>query len=200
MIKTTCKKCRRLGVSLCGKAQCALTKRPTPPGQHGKAFRRGGSEFGQQLAEKQKVKYTYGLRERQFRKYFDAASKSKGMTSLMLARLLETRLDNVVFRLGFASSRSQAHQMAGHGHFTVNGRRVNVPSFMVKPGDRIVIRQGSAAKKLFADAKTFVKKHETPVWLELDKETLVATMKRQPEAEELVLPFNMQLITEFYSR
>lgn len=200
MVKSTCKMCRRLGVSVCGKVTCALKKRAYPPGQHGKSYRRGVSEFALQLAEKQKVKRTYGLRERQFRKYFDMAAKSKSMTATVLGRLLETRLDNAAYRLGFSSSRSQAHQMVGHGHLTVNGRRVNVPSYTVKAGDVIAVRDGSASKKMFQDARALIKNHEAPTWLELNKETLKATVKRMPEGEELDLPFNMQRIVEFYSR
>ena len=187
-------------MSVCGKAKCALKARPYPPGMHGKAFRRGGSEFGQQLAEKQKVKAMYGVRERQFRRYFDVASKSRAMTATALARALETRLDNVVYRLGFASSRNQARQMAGHGHFTVNGRRVDVPSYAVKKGDEIALRDGSAGKKLFQDVRISIKKHEPPQWLELNKENLKAKVKQMPSEGELELPFRMQLVTELYSR
>lgn len=200
MHKLTCKICRRLGVSVCGKAQCALKKRPTPPGMHGKAYRRGGSEFSLQLAEKQKMKYTYGIRERQFRKYFDAASKSRGLTAMILACFLETRLDNAVYRLGFARSRANARQMVSHGHFMMNGRRTNVPSRLVKAGDIIGIREGSASKKLFNDARIFMKNHEAPAWFELNKETLQATVKHLPKDKDLDLPFNMQLVTELYSR
>jgi len=185
---------------VCGKAQCALKKRPSPPGMHGKAYRRNVSEFALQLAEKQKMKYTYGVRERQFRKYFDAAAKSRGMTAMILARLLETRLDNVVYRLGFAHSRANARQMVSHGHFTVNGKRSTVPSHLVKAKDVIAIREGSASKKIFHDARIFMKNHEAPAWFDLNKESLTATVKRPPEGEELELPFKTQLITELYSR
>lgn len=200
MIKSTCKICRRLAVSVCGKTNCAMKKRPIPPGMHGKKFKRNVSEFALQLAEKQKVKYTYGIREKQFRKYFNSAAKSKGMTATVLARLLETRLDNAVYRMGFAGSRSQAHQMVGHGHFTVNGKRMNVPSYTVKAGDEIALREGSASKKIFQEARELVKKNDVPAWCALDKETARVRVVRLPEGDELELPFRMQLITEFYSR
>lgn len=177
-----------------------MKTRPYPPGMHGKSYRRAGSEFRTQLTEKQRVKYTYGIRERQFRKYFEKAAKSKGMTARVLSQLLETRLDNVIFLLGLASSRSQARQMVGHGHFTVNGRRVDIPSFAVKSGDAIAVREGSLGKKLFEHTKITIKKHEPPAWLALDKEQLKGSVKRLPAEVELELPFNMQLITEFYSR
>lgn len=182
-------------------AKCAVARRPGPPGIHGaKRQKRGGSEYGIQLAEKQKVKRSYGIQERQFKNYYESASKKKGNTLDMLATLLETRLDNVAFRLGFAASRSQARQMVGHGHLMVNGRRVDIPSYQVIKGDVITIRSGSASKKIFQDIKTVLKKYEPPQWLAMDKESLKGEMVRAPEAEELDVPFKLQLITEFYSR
>lgn len=177
-----------------------MLRRVGPPGQHGAKRKRAGSEFGVQLQEKQKVKRTYGLRERQFRKYFETASKSRGETSGMLARMLETRLDNIVFRLGFAGSRSQARQSVGHGHFTVNGRRVDIPSFQVKKGDIIAIREQSSSRKIFTDLRTILKKHEPPVWLSLDKEKLEGKVEKLPATDEMEMPFNLQLITELYSK
>ncbi|OGD23888.1 30S ribosomal protein S4 [Candidatus Azambacteria bacterium RBG_16_47_10] len=208
MIDAKCSKCRRAGEKLflkgerCFGPKCSIAKDAGAPGMHGAKKRRGrgGSEYGTQLREKQKVKQSYGIRERQFRKYFDAASKSRGRTSGILTQLLETRLDNVVFRLGFAGSRSQARQMVGHGHFAVNGRRVDIPSYQVKTGDIITIREGSAGKKIFNDLRTVIKKYDAPEWLAIDKEALKGEVKRTPTEEESEMPFNLQLIIEFYSR
>lgn len=208
MIDAKCSKCRRAGEKLflkgerCYGPKCSITKEAGAPGQHGakKKRGRGGSEYGTQLREKQKVKQTYGIREKQFRKYFDAAAESKGRTSGVLTQLLETRLDNVVFRLGFAGSRSQARQAVGHGHFAVNGRRVDIPSYQVKAGDVITIREGSAGKKIFNELRTIIKQYNAPEWLSVDKEALKGEVKRVPTEEESEMPFNLQLIIEFYSR
>lgn len=208
MIDAKCSKCRRATEKLflkgerCFGAKCPITKGLGAPGIHGakKKRGRGGSEYGTQLREKQKVKQSYGIREKQFRKYFDAATTSKGRTSGVLTQLLETRLDNVVFRLGLAASRSQSRQMVGHGHFAVNGRRVDIPSYQVKKGDVITIREGSTGKKIFNDIRTIIKNYTVPEWLSLDKETLKGEIKRVPTEEESEMPFNLQLIIEFYSR
>lgn len=206
MIDAKCSKCRRAGEKLflkgdrCYGPKCPITKDAGIPGMHGAKRRRAGSEYGTQLREKQKVKQSYGIRERQFRKYFDAAAKSKGRTSGILTQLLETRLDNVIFRLGFAGSRSQARQAVGHGHFAVNGRRVDIPSYQVKAGDVITIREGSAGKKIFTDLRAAIKKYEAPEWLSVDKEAVKGEVKRIPNEEDADMPFNLQLIIEFYSR
>ncbi len=206
MIDPKCHQCRHAGEKLflkgarCFSPKCAIVKRVGPPGVHGAKRKRPGSEFGIQLQEKQKVKRSYGLRERQFRKYFEMASKNKGATSWELAKILESRLDNVVFRLGFFGSRSQARQAVGHGHFTINGRRVNIPSLAVKKGDVVAIRPQSADKKIFSDLRAILKKYEAPVWLTLDKENLKGSIERLPAQDELDVPFNLQLITEFYSK
>lgn len=206
MIDSKCHQCRHAGEKLflkgarCFSPKCAMMRRVGPPGQHGAKRKRAGSEFGVQLQEKQKVKRTYGLRERQFRKYFETASKSRGQTPGLLARMLEIRLDNVVFRLGFAGSRSQARQSVGHGHFMVNGRRVDIPSFQVKKGDVVAIRTQSAPRKIFTDLPAILKKHEPPVWLSLDKEKLEGKVDRLPAIEDMEMPFNLQLITELYSK
>ncbi len=177
-----------------------MSRTPTPPGMHGAKRRRARSEFGVQLREKQKVKQSYGMRERQFRKYFEIAAGSKQLTTSALSSLLETRLDNVVFRLGLAGSRSQARQTVGHGHFTVNGRRVDIPSYHVKQGDMIAIRSGSEQKKVFQDVRTIVKKYDPPAWLALDKEHLTGKVLHMPVPDEMDVPFNLQLVTEFYSK
>src|SRR3989344_7894770 len=138
----TCKACRRLGVSVCGRQKCALTRKPYPPGINGKKFRRGGSEFGLQLREKQKIRLTYGLREKQFKNLVLSAFKQKSIgTPEAVVLSLESRLDNVVYRLGLATTRGASRQMVGHGHIMVNGRRVTIPSYNVKIGDTVTIRQ-----------------------------------------------------------
>ncbi len=207
MDDSKCKKCRRAGEKLflkgdrCFTQKCAMVKRPYAPGVHGSKRKRGGvSEYGAQLSEKQKVKRSYLLRENQFRKYFDIASKKDGVTGDVLLQILETRLDNVVFRGGLAGSRSMSKQMVGHGHLCLNGRRVDVPSILVKVGDVISIRKGSEGKAIFKDIKEKIKKYNTPGWLELDKDKLTITVKRSPRKEDIETSFNMQLITEFYSR
>src|SRR3989344_6191245 len=180
MYKFTCKKCRRLGYKVCDSVKCAMVKKPYPPGQHGKTGSGRRSEFGTQLAEKQKLKAIYGLRERQFRRYFDFASEKKGVTAQIMMELLERRLDNIVFRLGLASTRHAARQLVAHGHFAVNGRRTYSPSYAVKPGDNIEIKESSKTKKIFENIRTILKKFEPPSWLELDKEKLVSKMARLP--------------------
>jgi len=207
MEDSKCKKCRRAGEKLflkgdrCFTQKCAMVKRPYAPGLHGTKRRRGGvSEYGTQLSEKQKVKRSYLLRETQFRKYFDMAEKKDGITGDLLLQILETRLDNAVFRGGLAGSRSMAKQMVGHGHIALNGRKVDVPSILVKVGDVISIRKGSEDKVIFKDIKDKLKKHETPKWIELDKTKLQLEIKRSLQKEDIETSFNMQLITEFYSR
>lgn len=184
----------------CFSQKCALVRNSNPPGIHGAKRRRAGSEYGVQLKEKQRMKRSYGLRETQFRNYFETAYGKKAVTSVVLAQILETRLDSVVFRLGFVESRSQARQAVGHGHFTVNGRRVDIPSYQVKAGDIVAIRSQSAGKVLFKDLKGAIKKYEPPAWLSLDKDQLKGEVKRIPEFEEIEMPFDLHLITEFYSK
>jgi len=200
-MRVTCKTCRRLGQSVCGRENCALKRKPYPPGVHGKKRRRRISEYGKQLAEKQKLKFIYGLREKQFRNYFAKASKTRGLTGEMLLGLLERRLDNVVFRLGFASNRRQARQLVSHGHISVNDRRVTIPSFAVSPGDVIAIRERSRDKKVFEDLVVRTKNFEPPKWLELAKDTLTGTVKALPAGELLEgVPVEVAQIVEFYSR
>ncbi len=202
-----CKKCRRAGEKLflksdrCFTQKCALTRKPYLPGAHGnKKRRRTISEYGIQLNEKQKVKRSYYLREAQFKKYFNIANKKNGITGDVLLQILETRLDNVVFRGGFAGSRSMAKQMVGHGHVMLNGRKVDIPSILVSVGDKISIRKGSEEKVIFKDLKDKLKKFKTPGWMELDKDGMTIEIKRTPQKEDIETIFNMQLITEFYSR
>lgn len=200
-MRITCKTCRRLGQSVCGRENCALKRKPYPPGVHGKGRRRRISEYGKQLAEKQKLKFIYGLREKQFRNYFAKAAKTRGLTGEMLVALLERRLDNVVFRLGFAATRRQARQLVSHGHISVNGRRTTIPSFQVKPGDTIAIREVSRDKKVFGDLAVTIKKHNPPAWLELNKDTFTSTVMSLPAGDELQgVPVEIAQIVEFYSR
>ncbi len=198
---TTCKVCRRIGVSVCGKEKCAIKRKPYPPGIHGKSFRRGASEYGLQLKEKQKVKFTYGLREKQFRNYVDHAINQKVMRAgeAILASL-ESRLDNVVYRLGFSGNRAGARQMVSHGHIVVNGRKVSIPSYKVKVGDQISIRPQSAGKGLFSNLDISIKKYTPPVWLEIDKEKKVGKVLTNPSAEGAEKGYNINAIVEYYSR
>lgn len=201
MYQITCKKCRRLGYKVCDSAKCAMVRKPYPPGQHGKAKTRRLSEFGQQLAEKQKLKLIYGVREKQFRKYFDLASQSKGMTPQVMLEFLERRLDNVVFRLGYAPTRSAARQMVGHGHFLINGRKVKTPSYLVNAGDKIEIKESSRTKKIFADVKTILKKFQPPKWLDLDKDNLKSQITSLPDKDFLSeVPVEVSKVLEYYSR
>lgn len=200
MPRITCKTCRRLNQSVCGRENCALKRKPYPPGVHGKRRERK-SEYGRQLAEKQKLKLIYGVRERQFQNYFTKASKTKGLTGEMLLGLLERRVDNVVFRLGFAATRRQARQLVSHGHITVNDRRVTIPSFGVSLGDVIAIRPGSRDRKIFEDLAVTIKKHNPPGWLELNKDTLTGLVKLSPSGDLVEgVPVEVAQIVEFYSR
>ena len=200
MKKLTCKICRRLGMSVCGKVKCALKKRPYPPGVHGKAFSKGKSEFGLQLIEKQKLRYSYLLREKQFSKYVKNAMKKKGNVAEYLLCALETRLDNAIFRLGFADSRTQARHLVGHGHFMVNNKRVDLPSYQVKIEDIITIRPSSKNKKVFENLNAKFKKYQSPSWLLLNKETLEGKIVAFPQKIDLPNQFNMRLVLEYYSR
>jgi small subunit ribosomal protein S4 len=202
-----CRKCRRLGEKLflkgdrCNTASCAIVKRNYPPGMHGaKGATRRISGYGIQLREKQKAKRLYGVLETQFRNYFDKAKKLKGDTSELLVQLLEVRLDNVIYRLGYASSRSMARQMVSHGMFMVNGKKVNIPSYKVKTGDVITVRDNKANKKIFENIKERLKKHETPSWLSMDSDKLEGKVLSVPQGDELKQIFDPKLIVEFYSR
>lgn len=170
------------------------------PGVHGKARRRARSEFGNQLSEKQKIKFSYGLRERQFRRAFVAAAQNPGVTAEMFMRFLERRLDNVVYRLGFAPSRSVARQLVGHGHLLVNGRRVTIPSYEVKIGDVVSIRPQSSSHPLFKDLAAILKKRENdvPPWLKVDVEKIEGKIVAPPKDFEV--PFNLALVVDYYSK
>jgi small subunit ribosomal protein S4 len=203
--ESVCRLCRREGAKLylkgsrCYTKKCAFERRPTPPGQHGVRRRKVG-DFGLQLREKQKVRRVYGVLERQFRGYFDEAERRSGVTGESLLRSLETRLDNVVYRLGFASSRAQARQLVTHGHFAVNGVPTNIPSFRLKPGDRIEVREGRRAREPFKLARETLKNHQAPEWLSMDAAKLTGTVSELPRRDQMPLDLNEQLVVEYYSR
>ena len=197
---------RREGVNLFLKGErsyngkTAVEKRPDQvPGEHGK-FRSKFSEFGLRLREKQKVKRMYGIREKQFRGYFEKASRIKGVTGAILISMLERRLDNVVYRLCFGSSRNDARQLVGHAHVMVNGNVVNIPSYQVKEGDKIEIREKSKKLQRINQALEFNSRRGVPDWLELDEENYRGTVLRVPARDDVTFPIEEQLIVEFYSR
>jgi len=200
-----CRLCRREGQKLfikgdrCYTDKCAADRRPFPPGQHGQG-RTKTSEYGLQLREKQKARRYYGILESQFRGYFDMAQKKKGKTGENLLSILETRLDNTVYRLGFAMSRAEARQLVLHGHFLVNGRKVNIPSFLVKPGMIITLKEKSRSLDKFRstiDANAF---RQPPKWLDYDANSLVAKVIGFPTRDDIDMPIEEQLIVELYSK
>ena len=204
---SVCRLCRREGTKLflkgekCFSAKCAVSKRPTPPGQHGQARQRKPSEYGLQLREKQKARRAYGLLEGQFYRTYERASNMKGVTGENLLSLLERRLDNVVYRLGFAQTRREARQLTTHGHFTVNGQRVDIPSYLVKTGDVIEVREKSRAsvkfKRLLGEDAPVV---NLPKWLTRDKNTLQGTVAAMPARDDIDFPVEEHLIVELYSK
>lgn len=201
MYDKTCKTCRRLGYKVCDSAKCAMVRKPYPPGQHGKNSKKRPTEYGTQLAEKQKIKMIYGVREKQFKRYFDLATKRSGVTPEIIVELLERRLDNVVFRLGIAPTRNAARQLVSHGHMLVNGKKANSPSFSVKAGDIIDIKESSKSKKIFANTRTILKKFQTPKWLEIDKDKLSSKVIGLPDKEITSnIPVQVSKVLEFYSR
>ena len=198
-----CKQCRREGMKLflkgerCLTDKCGVERRAYPPGDHGRG-RMKQSEYRLQLREKQKARRFYGVLEGQFRTYYDKASRQPGVTGENLLRLLETRLDNVLVRLGFAASRRQARQLVGHGHWTVNGRRVDIPSYHVRPNDVIAVKAGTGAETIIRDATELIS--SVPAWLEADHDSLTAKVLRLPDRDEIVTPVQEQLIVELYSK
>lgn len=200
-----CRLCRREGAKLflkgsrCYTKKCAFERRPSPPGQHGVRRRKVG-DYGLQLREKQKVRRIYRILERQFRGYFDVAESRPGVTGENLLRLLELRLDNVVYRLGFASSRDQARQLVNHGHFAVNGRPTNIPSFQLKPGDTVAVRESRRDREPFKLAKETLRSAQVPEWLSIDPATLSGTIAAAPRRDQMPLELNEQLVVEYYSR
>ena len=203
--ESVCRLCRREGAKLflkgtrCYTKKCSFERRPTPPGQHGVRRRKVG-DFGLQLREKQKIRRVYGVLERQFRNYFREAQTHQGVTGEWLLRSLELRLDNVVYRMGFASSRAQARQLVGHGHFAVNGRPTNIPSFQLKPGDRVEVRESRRSREPFKIVKETLKSHQAPEWLTVDAASLSGTISTSPSRDQMPLDLNEQLVVEYYSR
>lgn len=191
---------RRFGVAIFGPSK-ALERKNYGPGMHGpKGSRRKQSEYSTALAEKQKLRYQYGILERQFRRYFGIASTRRGVTGEILLQLLETRLDNVVYRLGFANSRNAARQLVSHGHVQVNGRKVDVSSFSVKPGDTITVKDKAQSRRLAARNLELTQITPVPDWLTVDKEQFTGSVSRIPSREEIAPIVNEQLIVELYSR
>ncbi len=203
---SVCRLCRREGTKLflkgerCYTDKCAIDRRNYVPGQHGQSRRGKQSQYGIQLREKQKARRMYGIMENQFRRYFRKAEKSKGVTGEALLKLLETRLDNVIYRLGYASSRPEARQLVNHGHFMVNGRKVDIPSFSVSPGDEIELKEKSRKSPRFKELAELAEGHRVPEWLDRDLENFKGKMLRAPGREEIDVPVEEHLIVEFYSR
>jgi small subunit ribosomal protein S4 len=183
----------------CYTDKCAIERRNYPPGEHGQG-RHKFSEYAVQLREKQKVKRMYGVLEGQFRRYFEMAERSRGITGETLLQLLERRLDNMVYRMGFATSRSEGRQLVRHGHFMVNGRKVDVPSALLKPGDVVGVRERSRKVVRIQEALAQAEHRGAPDWLEVDKEGFTARVKGLPKREELTMPINEKLIIELYSK
>jgi len=204
-VKTVCRICRREGMKLylkgtrCESDKCAFERRGYAPGQHGQK-RRKDTEYGLQLREKQKVKRIYGLLERQFRRYFAIAARKEGVTGETLLRLLEQRLDNTVYRMGFAESRRQARQMVRHGKIQVNGRKVDIPSYTLKQGDKLSIIEKYRDNMVFKRALESLQKRGVPEWLEVDAASFTGEFKKVPTKEEIALPVQEQLIVELYSK
>ncbi len=200
-----CRLCRREGQKLflkgdrCYTDKCAVTRRSYAPGMHGQG-RSKVSEYGMQLREKQKARRYYGVLESQFRGYFEMASKMKGKTGENLLSILETRLDNVVYRLGFAMSRAEARQLVTHGHFTVNGKKCSIPSFLVKPGMTVALKESSRSLEKFKSVIEANAFRQPPKWLDYDRDAFAAKVTALPAREDIDLPVEEQLIVEFYSR
>jgi small subunit ribosomal protein S4 len=204
-----CKLCRREGEKLflkgerCFTPKCAFERRGYAPGQHGKSSqfrRRRDSDYNRQLRAKQKARRVYGILERQFHRYYEVSLKRRGLTGLNLLQILESRLDNVVFRMGYADSRAQARLLVTHGHFSVNGRRTDVPSMLVSVNDVISVREGSRKRPYFKELADFAEKKNVPAWLERDLKALSGKILRLPERSEIDGNLNEQLIVEYYSR
>ena len=203
--EAVCRLCRREGTKLflkgdrCFSAKCGVERRAYPPGQHGQGRARF-SDYGVQLREKQKVKRMYGLLENQFSRVMERATRMKGRSGENLLNLLERRLDNVVFRLGFATSRAEARQLVRHGHFRVNGRKAAIPSMLLRPGDTIALRERSQQVARIASALDALEGKSVPQWLEIEKAQFKGTVKAMPTREDITMPIQEQLIVELYSR
>jgi small subunit ribosomal protein S4 len=200
-----CRLCRREGLKLflkgerCYTDKCAIERRNYPPGEHGQA-RPKFSEYSVQLREKQKLRRMYGVLEGQFRRYFEMADRAKGVTGEILLQLLERRLDNVVYRIGFATSRSEARQLVRHGHFRVNGRKVNVPSYLIRAGDSVGVRERSQKVARIQEALELAQRRGIPDWLEVTPESFAGRVKALPVRSDLTMPINEKLVVELYSK
>jgi len=200
-----CRLCRREGLKLflkgerCYTDKCSIERRNYPPGEHGQA-RPKFSEYAIQLREKQKLRRIYGLLEGQFRRYFDMADRGKGVTGDTLLQLLERRLDNIAYRLGFATSRAEARQLVRHGHFAVNGRKVDVPSYLVRAGDVVTVRERSRQIARIAESLALAQRRGVPDWLEVSAEAFSGTVKALPTRADLTMPINEKLVVELYSK
>lgn len=203
--ESTCRLCRREGLKLflkgdrCYSEKCAFERRGYAPGDHGQ-LRKKFSDYGVQLREKQKQKRMYGLLEKQFRGYFDKADKAKGITGSNLLLSLERRLDNMVFRMGFANSRTEARQLVRHNHFLVSGKPVNIPSYLIKPGDEVQVREASRKVERILEAMGTISRRGVPQWLEIDKANFKGIVKTLPVRDELTMPVREQLVVELYSK
>lgn len=204
-----CKLCRREGEKLflkgerCFTPKCSFERRGYAPGQHGKSSqfrRRRESDYNRQLRAKQKARRVYGILERQFHRYYTVALGRRGLTGLNLLQILETRLDNVIYRMGYADSRAQARVLVTHGHFSVNGRKTDIPSMLVAQGDVVEVREGSRKREFFKDLAALAEEKNVPAWLSRDLKNLSGTMIRLPERSEIDSNLNEQLIVEYYSR
>jgi small subunit ribosomal protein S4 len=204
-VDPVCRLCRREGLKLflkgsrCYTKKCSFERRSTPPGQHGVRRRKVG-DYGLQLREKQKVRRVYGVLEKQFRNYFVEAATHTGITGEALLRSLELRLDNVVFRLGFAPSRAAARQLVAHGHFAVNGVTTNIPSYRLKVGDKVAVRESHREREIFKAMKDSLRAHQAQDWLSLDPTNLAGSVLALPRRDQMPLEFNEQLVVEYYSR
>jgi small subunit ribosomal protein S4 len=203
---SVCRHCRRENLKLflkgdrCYSDKCAFDRRSYPPGEHGQRRGRKISDYGVQLREKQKVKRMYGLSEKQFRLFFERAESQRGITGTNLLVMLERRLDNIVYRMGFVNSRAQGRQFVRHNHFLINGQKVNIPSFMVKIGDQVELREKSKKIQAIQDSMEAVVRRGVPQWLDLEKDNLKGVVKAFPTREDLTMPAQEQLIVELYSK
>ena len=203
---SSCRLCRREGLKLflkgdrCYSEKCSFERRGYAPGDHGQSHKKQQSDYGTQLREKQKLKRMYGLLEKQFHGNFEKADRQKGITGTNLLVLLERRLDNMIFRLGFANSRVEARQLISHSHFLINGKAVNIPSYLLKAGDEVTIKEGSRKINRILEAMETVARRGVPHWLGLDKDNFKATIKMLPVREDLTMPVQEQLIVELYSK
>ena len=201
-----CRLCRREDMKLflkgerCYTDKCGYERRSYPPGQHGQSRRKKRSDYGEQLREKQKVKRIYGIAERQFRGYYHKAVRMKGVNGENLIQLLERRLDNVVYRMGFASDHAEGRQLVRHGHYTVNGKKVNIPSYLVRPGDVVAVRESSRTITRINEALAAVDRRGVPQWIDLNKDAFTGQVKQLPAREDVTLPIREQLIVELYSK